>query len=508
MALTVISSPDVFSPAYNPVVYYINSTNKEELSFRYVVDIFVYINNVKTKVLRKRVAPRPGDGYLELDISRIVQNYLTFTNPFNFTAGDAVGSYIQYEFDVYESYINSSRATSLQNASGETQINMSGTNPFNIGDSIRVTPTLPTPNIAGLRTTLIVTNKVGNNLIVAQLWNNVNSDYNNYFTQNGGFEAFVSLAASTEEIDLTSKLTVNNKWVFNGAIKWEQFVGTVLAQPSTYFNSSIFTLNGVTKQAISTLPDVFRIRPNQYLQLNWRIDGDTTKEFLYMESFDKNGQSMQVRRKTATNAAWRVSYTWVGWRIADNSSFVSGTSTTTANFMNDVAYYEFWRASSAGAQQSKKYRVYIDRECKYGENYQLLFLDRLGSIGSFYFTDKNTERYNVTRESGKRLMGDITTRIVGAPYYSIKAGESSSTIFNTNEVKSFTLTTSWFNPTENEYFMELMASPVIMLYKDGLPYPQAVDIKTSSWTKKTIIDDEVIQYTLEVELNNNEIINW
>ncbi len=56
MAITAIAQPVYFSPAYNPLKFIYDSTNKNEAGFKYVFDI--YESGTSNKIAEYRVLPR------------------------------------------------------------------------------------------------------------------------------------------------------------------------------------------------------------------------------------------------------------------------------------------------------------------------------------------------------------------------------------------------------------------------------------------------------------------
>jgi hypothetical protein len=71
--LTIIQEPSEVTPAYNPMNYVVSSDNMTELAFQYVFDIYI----AGTFISRHRLPPKTLSGVARLDISSIVQSYLT-----------------------------------------------------------------------------------------------------------------------------------------------------------------------------------------------------------------------------------------------------------------------------------------------------------------------------------------------------------------------------------------------------------------------------------------------
>ena len=59
MAITILSSPLSYTPAYNDINFVVDSTNKTQPNFNYIFDIL--ING--SVVSRHRVPPRPSNNY-------------------------------------------------------------------------------------------------------------------------------------------------------------------------------------------------------------------------------------------------------------------------------------------------------------------------------------------------------------------------------------------------------------------------------------------------------------
>ena len=75
MAITIVGQPDAIHPVFNPVIYYVDSNNKNLPSFRYIVQIFPAGGS--TPIAELKIAPRPNDGYGYVDISKILQTRIT-----------------------------------------------------------------------------------------------------------------------------------------------------------------------------------------------------------------------------------------------------------------------------------------------------------------------------------------------------------------------------------------------------------------------------------------------
>ncbi len=147
MAVTVVGTPDIFTPVYNPIFFYMDSTNKNETGFKYVMDI--YSANTQNKIGRYKLFPRPLDGYGVGDINQLLTSQVGyfFDQNFNFITG-STGSYLDYdvvfgeEYVKYWSFYDNSFYTSSDPAfSGKTMfytLDASNTHNFVAGDFVLI----------------------------------------------------------------------------------------------------------------------------------------------------------------------------------------------------------------------------------------------------------------------------------------------------------------------------------------------------------------------------------
>ena len=99
MAITTINEPFDKTPAYNPIKFLYNSTNKNNLGFKYIFD--VYESGTANKIAEYRVYPRFSDGYGEIDLSKLLQNKVSYDFDQTLIESDpATNSYYKYDLKV------------------------------------------------------------------------------------------------------------------------------------------------------------------------------------------------------------------------------------------------------------------------------------------------------------------------------------------------------------------------------------------------------------------------
>jgi hypothetical protein len=104
MSTTIIAEPQQLMPAYNPIKYIIDNTNKNEPGFRYIFTIYSATgSHIPANVVAQyKVLPEFGTGYGEQDISKLMQSLVTFDEsgisgsaPYNVSE-----SWYQYDVDL------------------------------------------------------------------------------------------------------------------------------------------------------------------------------------------------------------------------------------------------------------------------------------------------------------------------------------------------------------------------------------------------------------------------
>ena len=148
-------------------------------------------------------------------------------------------------------------------------------------------------------------------------------------------------------------------------------------------------------------------------------------------------------------------------------------------------------------------------ECKYPVN-KITFVNRWGALQDLFFFKKSTESLDATRENFNASIfearavqlepgeepGDDCQETLTFNTYSTTAHAKKT--FNANATESIVLNTGFVNELMNPYFEELMVSEYIWLTDSSANiYP--VNLKESSFAKKTGLNDRLINYTMSFE---------
>jgi hypothetical protein len=231
MAQTTIAQPQSFTPAYNPIKFLIDSTNKNLTGFKYIFDVY----DGSIRIGRFKALPRIQDGLGELDLSRFLNSYVLFDfEPSVNTDYPAINCFFDYTLEVGEEYLAEFTYTSaLTNSGGNVRINV--TNTFLVGDQVNILQAdggTANPLVEGLHS---VTASSSTWFEIGVAWSSV-TDAN--------IDGSVTYADNRKIVDYG--LTTLAGQVFNGAFKWVDFPN---------YDATDYTLNANTKLWLTNQPN-------------------------------------------------------------------------------------------------------------------------------------------------------------------------------------------------------------------------------------------------------------
>jgi hypothetical protein len=469
MAVSAIATPVYFSPAYNPLKFIYDSTNKALDGFKYVFDI--YESGTANKIGERKVLPRPTDGYGEIDLSKLLQSYVT--HDFNLATTEDVtapNSFYKYDVKVGEEYVTVINYTaSLSDDSGSVEI--TATHAFQVGDRVVIVQDdggAANPNLEGLFIVTAINTTVS--FTVNSLWADVTDA-----TINGSVRY-----ADNRKTIVRDLATSNNNYVFNGVRPWNTW--------RTY-SEAPYVLSSSTDLFLTDMPSSFYITDTQNIYVNLCANSATNGRMY----FENDGGDLMYYTVNANSFVLQAN---IG-ATANPSTVVTGTA---GHIKSDTEYYDVWYTNNTATQFSQKYRIYIDRRCNINE-YQIYFLDRMGTINSFAFQLRGYERATVQRDTyNKDVQGLVTSNVwtYGLDEFGLKT-------FTVNEERTIELNTNWMTEAMSDYFAQLVTSPLTYI-KNGNAY-EAVIVTDSGYELNKTRNKNLIKKTITVKFANQNVIN-
>ena len=158
----------------------------------------------------------------------------------------------------------------------------------------------------------------------------------------------------------------------------------------------------------------------------------------------------------------------------------------------DVVY------NSGASTESKTIEV-ID-ECKFPVS-KIIFINRFGALQNLYFFKKSVESLEVKKEKFSRNILDETL-----PYAAgVNLTDHQDLDFNIIGNEMLVLNSGFVSESMNDTFKELLLSQYEWMVRDGSTLP--VNIKESSFTYKTGLNDRLINYTINLQYAFDTINN-
>ena len=471
MATTIIAQPQQLMPAYNPIKFIIDNTNKNEPGFRYIFTIYPAAgSHIPANVVAQyRVLPVFSTGYGEQDISRLMQSLVTYNEtgidgavPYNSSE-----SWYQYDIDLGYEYIDNIEYTNDIGPDGLNTLIEYTAHGFIVGDQVSITQAdggVANPALEGLHTVITVDN--ANQFTVNVLWSTITDD-----TING-----IVTYADLRKTQVLDDEAIVDQEVFNGA--YNNPINT--GNENTAFPSAFYLGTGsdkflMTSNIIGSSYPVSTFLVAQFYY-NLRVYGGDNYE---VEWYDMDDNLLDSDSFTPANdGIYAV--------------FVGPTASVTVDYY--VLIY-----SDAGFDADPYYFTY-DNRCTINDQ-QLIYLDRMGSWQSFSFQLRTYEKGQITREQYNQ---HIDGQVVSAEWVGKELQKGFRT-YNTNVTKTFDLNTNWMAQYDANRFQELLTSPQVYYYSDN--YYCACVVDSSSFEVFSQKNKKLIKQSVTIRLAQQDPIN-
>jgi hypothetical protein len=290
---------------------------------------------------------------------------------------------------------------------------------------------------------------------------------------------------------------VLNRYVFNGAIRWSEW-------PS--YNYQDYMLNGFTDDFLTNYPAANK---NMYATLSQDMwfnavanNSPTAPDTMV---FENDGGNIFEKNVTAVDHVSGIS---VGPNNFGALTLVFGSG----NLIEPTTdFYEFHYERN-GVVSSARYMIRLDRRIRTTE-YSILFLDRLGSWGSFAFTLNSYEKGNVTREQFNQ---DVAGYINGVNQWDYELTDRGMTNTYVSTDTTIDLATNFMTMDMANYFTELISSPFTYVkkssYANDCDVPESEEyiscnIMTSDYQIYNQRNKNLIKQNVTIKLANNNIVN-
>lgn len=554
--ITIKGYPDQFTPSFNPIYFYLDSDNKSEQGFKYVVDI--YRTGTADLLASYKIYPRPNDGYGVADINQVLRSQISEDIAPIDMPRNIPNAHIDYDIEFGEEYI-------FEWVWTDTVTIVSG--PFSGGNYTFVYSTGQTHNFVDGDFILMEQNP-STGFSYTGVYQIVSIFNDQSFIIDAPFVATTPVGGvayfSDKRKSLFPDLTGFTGYsAFNGAVAHQQFMDYDSFDYNMMVNDDALFL--------TNMPHQYRVKPDNTMRLNFYSSslsgagsnisfqlltqfgqynivasgatdgimgvyncGPDLDETDYINDFGNfpifRDYCFSVDVSDSGGNALMTGFGESPWynNFTDETVIFNGENgeffkvpildtPTPDSVLLDVAFadvistyghltqrtdYYTLQFFSGNTPSSSAITINVDwNRTRYG-NIELVFLDRLGSYVPANFELQNVKTMNVTRDSYKKILGDLNETNNRWEYASTGRGKTN---INTQVIQVLDLTSNWLTEQEANYLKELYSSPLVYIKDNGQLWP--VVVTTNTYQIQTKNNKKNIQIKITVEYANNDIIN-
>ena len=312
---------------------------------------------------------------------------------------------------------------------------------------------------------------------------------------------------------VSPKLSVDYR-LFNGYLKYSDILkmGTGSTANDFGYDWSKFKMNTQTDSFLSNAPTTQYANLEDYGTLAFLAPNDNLN-YIRLTYNDSSGSQIGTEDidKTVANGAYNTFSTEISSRLLYFGCFPANLQNWSSTFQALVSAGTIQGGSidvqafdDSSNRISKQYTININcPNLKGYESIRLCWLNQWGVWDYYTFIQKSVRSISTKGSTYEQLAGTWNEAAYRVDSY--KGGKKA---FRVNATEKITMNTDFVSESENEMFEELINSPEVYIldgYQDDVNYSalnqyvKPVRLTTSSFTKKTVANDKLIQYTFEVE---------
>ena len=302
--------------------------------------------------------------------------------------------------------------------------------------------------------------------------------------------------------------------LFNGYLKYSDILtmGTGGTANNFGYDLSNFNLSSQTDKFLTNAPAIQYANLEDYGTLACLAPNDNL-EYIRLQYKDSSGSQIGTENiyKTVANGAYTTFSSEISSRLLFFGCFPANLQNWSSTFQALVSTGTIQGGSIdiqafdvSSNRIAKQYTININcPDTKGFESIRLCWLNQWGVWDYYTFTKKSVRSISTKGSTYEQLAGTWNEAAYRVDSY--KGGKKA---FRVNATEKITMNTDYMVEDENEMFEELINSPEVYILEgyqtDGIfsalnQYVKPVRLTTSSFTKKTVANDKLIQYTFEVE---------
>ena len=303
--------------------------------------------------------------------------------------------------------------------------------------------------------------------------------------------------------------TNDNYQIFNGYLKYSDELS--IFNNNFGFDLGNFNLSSGTDRFLTNAPAKQYANIEDYGTLAFLAPNDNVTQ---IKLIYKNSAGVQIGSESVarnfSNGAYTNANTFIHSRLLYFGCFPANLMRNGSSIFAGLVSAGTIQGGSIVVQAfntgaiSKEYTININcPNLKGYESIRLCWLNQWGAWDYYTFTQKSVRSISTKGSTYEQLAGTWNEAAYRVDSY--KGGKKS---FRVNATEKITMNSDFVSESENDMFEELINSPEVYILEgyqdDGTfsalnQYVKPVRLTTSSFTKKTVANDKLIQYTFEVE---------
>ena len=431
MAISVNKSVSTIAPAYNRNEIVLDSTNKTEDNFKYVVDIVID----STIVNRLLVNPQPVNGRGRIDVNNILKDYIQKELNYNIDNQGPNDHFLNFTLELGESYTSEWVADDFIFQSGnfiglttDTSLGGSSNTPHNYSEG-----------------DLIYVNSPDEDYVLSGYWrvtevvSNFTIKLNQPWIQSGS--AFkIPTKFADNRATIFPSLESRNGTIFNGAIQFEEW--------ATYNNDYDFNNTG---KVITTLDynTIYNVQEDDYFTFNFYQDDGFNELQL---SLNEGGSWSTIFSEGGINGTFGFGPA----NIIDNT----GTSTFTPG---SIIYLRFRNVPDD--TNSDPFIFKIVDGCSKFDTHKIVWLDRLGGWKTYNFNLHSIENLSVNKTKFRK--NNIGTFDINTNEINVNTEKFGETVEHSHFNKRYNIYADRMIQSNIYMLEDLFTSRFVYLLEDG-----------------------------------------
>jgi hypothetical protein len=316
------------------------------------------------------------------------------------------------------------------------------------------------------------------------------------------------------DVQIVEEINSIDYQLFNGYLKYSDILtmGTAPNANDFGFDLSNYNLAAQTDSFLTNAPATQYANLEDYGTIAFLSPNDNL-DYIKLTYNDSSGSQIGTENinKNWTNGAYTNFSSYISERLLYFGCFPANLQNWSSTFQALVSAGTIQGGSidvqafdDSSNRIAKQYTINVNcPNLKGFESIRLCWLNQWGAWDYYTFTQKSVRSISTKGSTYEQLAGSWNEAAYRVDSY--KGGKKA---FRVNATEKITMNTDFVSESENDMFEELINSPEVYILEgyqdDGTfsalnQYVKPVRLTTSSFTKKTVANDKLIQYTFEVE---------